>query len=192
MDWSKADAELLERPERQAILPVEAILDLLPPLEGKQLADIGAGTGSVAFAVAARVGHSGKVYGVDISEGMVAVMDERRKERGTANLETVRSTPDAILLPDATVDVALSVSCFHDYRDERTVAETARILKPKGTFLVVDWNPAASKVDPLSGPPREHRLPRRQVTMTCERYGLRLQKEGNLNQHVYWLLFKKG
>jgi len=189
MHWGKADVARLERPERQALLPAGKMLDLLPPLEGKILADVGAGTGYVAFSAAERVGAAGKVYAVDISERMVTFMERRKGERGVANLEPLMSTPDRIPLPDASVDVALSVSCFHDYEDERTVAETARTLKPSGRFLVVDWNPDAPEGVP--GPARGHRLPRGRVAKDCAKHGFSLEKGGDLNRHVYWLLFRK-
>ncbi len=187
MHFGEAAAERLDRPERETFLPAEGILSLLS--EGLVLADIGAGTGFIAFP-AARTAK--KVYAIDISDAMVDILKRRVAERHVANLVPLLSTVEKIPLPDASVDAALSVSCFHDYEDETTVAETARILKPRGLFLVVDWDADAEPGRRVPGPPLGVRKTTEQVIGTCGRSGLSLESRGRLNEDVFTLLFRKN
>ncbi len=188
MHFGEAAAERLDRPEREAFLPTERILSLLP-FTGAVLADIGAGTGFTAFP-AART--ASKVYAVDVSNAMVDIMRRRAAERNVTNLLPILSTAEKIPLPDASVDAALSVSCFHDYEDESTVAETARILKPGGLFLVVDWDADAEPGRRVPGPPLGVRKTAEQVIGICGRFGLSPGSQGRLNEDVFTLLFRKN
>ena len=102
--------------------------------------DVGCGTGALSFAIAARCGPEARVTGVDISEGMLA--SARAKiARGSAACTFVHGSAERLPLPDASVDLAVSSSSFHFWGDATAgLREIARVLKPGGTLLLLDWS----------------------------------------------------
>jgi len=188
MEWSEADATRLERPERKALLDPARILSLLGPLGGRRIADVGAGSGMHAFPLARAVGSSGIVYAIDISESLIRILGKRAMREGLVNLKPLLSTPKRIPLPDDAVEIAVSVSCFHDYA-KGTLAEIGRILTTNGHFFVVDWDPTKDGKG-IPGPPARIRKEEKRVIAECAAFGLTIEDSGRLNEQLYWIRFR--
>lgn len=106
---------------------------------GEQVLDVGTGTGQLARALGARLGGSGKVLGVDLSEGMLAYGRERGRKLGLTPhiVKFARGDAEQLEVADSSVDVCTSLFLLrHLPRPDRAVAEMARVVRPGGRLVV--------------------------------------------------------
>lgn len=170
--------------------PVAVVRDL-GIRDGMKIADIGAGSGEYAFAMASLVGDTGRVYAMDVQKEMLTRIANEADKRELKILETIWGDIDRTggsKLADSSMDLVLiSNTLFQLESKETAFSEIYRILKPGGVLAIVEWSDSFNNM----GPHSDEVVNKQQATSLANAAGFVLEREFTPGSHHYGLLLKR-
>jgi cyclopropane fatty-acyl-phospholipid synthase-like methyltransferase len=135
------DLSIFDSPGRDERLQVNRVMDILGIGPGKNVADIGAGSGWFTVRAAARVTDSGMVYAVDINPEAIRYIKNRVEKEHLRNVKTILSRSDDTLLPANTVDSVLLLKTYHEVERPIALLQNLRAsLRPGAKVGIIDRN----------------------------------------------------
>jgi SAM-dependent methyltransferase len=163
-------AAWLERPERETEERPAEVIAALGLRGGETVADLGTGSGYFAFRIAPRVGPTGKVLAVDVSDAMLEIVRRRALTNGVSNVVAVLATDRDPGLAPGSVDVVLMVDVYHElYWPYEVMTAVRRALKPGGRLVLVEYR----KEDPRVPIKEVHKMSERQIRREMTAVGFR-------------------
>lgn len=187
--FDPANLHRLEDPDREQLFPVDRILTLAGIKAQMTVADIGVGTGYFAIPIA-KVIAPNKLHGVDVSKEMLDYLRNKLAQPAMPhNIELAKGEATSTTLPDTCCDVVLVSAVWHEIDDAGAVlTEFARILKPSGRLVLIDWSPDGIRPP---GPPLEHRVALQTVRDTLTASKWRTVHAEPLNSSIYLLVAQR-
>lgn len=133
--------ERLETESREIYTQRAALAAVVGPLQGMEIADVGAGSGFMAEEFARIVGAEGTVYAVDINPHMLKLVGERAAAKGIDNIETVVCSEKSVDLAAGSVDLVFVCDTYHHFEYPRNTLRSIReALRAGGQMVVVDFH----------------------------------------------------
>jgi SAM-dependent methyltransferase len=133
-------ADWLERPEREQEERASLVIPALKLKPGEAVADLGCGTGYFSWRLAQAVGTNGLVYGVDIQQEMLDLLDAQMKKHGVTNVQPVLGTITDPKLPARGLDLVLMVDVYHEFdHPYEMMQKICTALKPGGRVAFVEF-----------------------------------------------------
>lgn len=158
---------------------------------GMKVVDIGTGSGTYALLAAKLVGENGKVYAVDIQHELLSKLRTESKRQNIHNIEFVwgdAEKKEGIKIKDGSIDASIVSNVLFQVEDKRGMLfEAARLLKPSGKMMVIDWTDSFGGL----GPRPKDVFAKGEAKSLLMEAGLSLLKEFDAGDHHYGLIFVK-
>ncbi len=162
------DLSIFESEERAKNLQIDRVMDILKITEGKNVADIGAGSGWFTVRAAKRVGTKGKVFAVEINQEYINHIESRAEKENFPNIQTVLGTEDNPKLSKQSVDAVLILKTYHEIAEPVKVLQNLRAsLKKDALVGIIDRN----------GKGDDHGIDKEKVIEEAKRAGFLLKEE---------------
>ncbi len=140
------DLTIFDAPGRDERLQINRVMDMLGVAPGKNVADIGAGSGWFTVRAARRVTRSGTVYAVDINPEAIQYIDRRAKKEHIQNIKTIVSNPDDPKLPPNSIDAVLMLKTYHEVAHPVLLLRNLRASLKPGARLASSIAMATEKI----------------------------------------------
>jgi predicted methyltransferase len=135
------DLSIFEYPDRDKKLQIDRVMNLLEIKPGKNVADVGAGSGWFTVRAARRVGPLGTVFAEDINADAIKYIDQRAKKEGVPNIKTLLGTTDDPALPPASVDAVMMLKVYHEIAHPIPLMKRLKTaLRPGARIGIIDRN----------------------------------------------------
>jgi predicted methyltransferase len=133
------DLTIFDSPGREERLQINRVMDMLTITPGKNVADIGAGSGWFTVRAAKRVTDTGAVYAVDINPEATQYIEKRAQKENLKNIKTILSQPDDPNLPANSVDAVLMLKTYHEVAHPVTLLKNLqKSLRPGAKIGIID------------------------------------------------------
>jgi ubiquinone/menaquinone biosynthesis C-methylase UbiE len=178
----------MESPDRAGWQKPEKVVDYLAIKDGDVIADIGAGSGYFSVILSKRVGDSGRIYAVDIENGMIEYIEKRAKKERLNNIKTILSKPDDPLLLESSIDLIFICDTYHHIEGrDNYLKKLKKVLKKNGRLAIVDFH----VVDTPVGPPLNIRISKDKIMGEVLKAGFKLEADYYFLPYQYFLIFEK-
>jgi ubiquinone/menaquinone biosynthesis C-methylase UbiE len=180
-------ASWLERPDREREERTDLLIENLPLEKNHVVADIGAGTGYFSIPLAERV-PEGRVFAVDIQREMLDIIETRKAEHKTVNVETVLGAEDDTRLAASSVDLILIVDAYHEFSHPYEMGlSMARTLKPGGKLVLIEYREEdpAVPIKPL------HKMSQAQAKREMAYLGLEWVRTEDFLPQQHFMVFRR-
>lgn len=158
---------------------------------GLSVADFGSGAGFYALALSRAVGPTGNVYAIDVQQDLLIKLKNEAIRQNISNIEIVLGNVEenkGSQLKDNSVDRVVIVNMLFQTKDKDAVIDEAkRILKDKGTILIIDWSDSFGGLGPAS----HYLFNSSQAEALCKSHGLEVVRSINAGDHHYGFILKK-
>jgi SAM-dependent methyltransferase len=135
------DLSIFDSPGRDKRLQIDRVMDILGITNGKNVADIGAGSGWFTVRAARRVGEGAQVYAVDINPEAIRYIEERSQKEGLHNIKGILGREDNPSLPANEVDAVLLLKTYHEVAKPIALLRNLRAsLRPGAKVGIIDRN----------------------------------------------------
>ncbi len=179
----KAYLERLLSPDRDEWQKPDEVIEALK-IEGRTVAEVGAGPGYFTLRLAEAVGRKGTVLAVEVEPKLLGILRDRLDENEVSNVTPVLALAEDPLLPRASCDVILAVNSFHHFHELPAYLRKLKgALKRRGRIVNVDFHDRETPV----GPPVDHRLSRSDFLAAARKAGLHLVREHEFLPYQYFL-----
>lgn len=178
------DLSIFEDADRAKNLQIDRVMDILKISEGKNVADIGAGSGWFAVRAAKRIGEKGKVFAVEINQEYIDHINNRAKKENFLNIQTVLGTEDNPKLITNSVDAVLILKTYHEIgQPVKVLQNIRRSLRKNALVGIIDKN----------GKGDDHGIQKEKVIEEAKRAGFVLKEEYDFTKADgmdYFLVFQ--
>ncbi|WP_026570537.1 class I SAM-dependent methyltransferase [Sediminibacillus terrae] len=183
--FSYQKADQLLNPEREELVPINQVIDLLGLQGNEKVIDLGAGNGYLTIPIAKQTDD--RVVAVDVQEEMLVQLADRAVDQGLENIDRMPSGIDYLNFPDNSFQRGVAAFVFYEVDElEKALQEIHRVISEEGRLLIIEWE----KSDHEEGPPMDVRLPKEALQEKLEKTGFNVEK-GNLNSNIYYLVAEK-
>jgi ubiquinone/menaquinone biosynthesis C-methylase UbiE len=163
-------APWLDRRERELEEDPDLAMRLIRVGRGSVVADIGAGSGYFTVRLARAVRNEGRVYAVDIQQGMLDLVQQRVARDRLTNVVPVLGTIDDPRLPAESLDLVLMVDVYHEFsQPQRMLQRIKEALKPGGRLVLIEYRAEDPGVPILP----DHKMTKAQVKLEVEHEGFK-------------------
>jgi ubiquinone/menaquinone biosynthesis C-methylase UbiE len=178
------DLSIFEYPDRDQKLHINQVMDALAISPGRNVADIGAGSGWFTVRAARRVTETGQVYAVEINPDAIRFIEERAQKEKLANIKTVLGKEDSPQLPANSLDAVLMLKTYHEIAKPVELLKNLRpALRKQARVGIID----------REGNGENHGVQKKVVLDEAERAGYRLIEEHDdwvkADRMDYFLIF---
>ncbi|MBW3110834.1 class I SAM-dependent methyltransferase [Bacillus sp. MCCB 382] len=179
-------ASKLLDPKRQAIVPVDKVLEMLQLKPDDIVADLGCGNGYLTLPIARKVETN--VQAVDLQQEMLEYLKHRAGEEDIDNIVYEKSSLEYLSFNKKTLDKVVSAFVLHEVPDLIKVFQDLHdMLKDDGIWLILDWEAVESEM----GPPMEERLASEDLDRQLTSAGF-TTTVGHLHTSVYYIVVRKN
>jgi ubiquinone/menaquinone biosynthesis C-methylase UbiE len=183
-------AEQMLKPKLEEAYDPQSLIALVPIHTDQDVADVGSGPGWLSMPLAKYL-YGGKLYAIDVQEGMLKKVAEQAETYHLKNVATVPSKESAIPLEDSIVDgLVLADTLNEATRAKSLLKESARLLRKSGWLAVIEWLPVYGDAPPF-GPPAAQRIPVEDVLAMGAELGLSKIRSRQIGSSHYVVVFKK-
>jgi ubiquinone/menaquinone biosynthesis C-methylase UbiE len=164
----------------------DRVIETLGLEPGDRVADLGSGSGYFTLRLARAVGPGGKVYAVDVDEGMNDHLRERVHEAGLDNVEVILGEYEDPLLPDGEIDLLLTVNTYHHIQERPSYFRNVQAdLASDGRVAIVDFDGRKGWFVRLV----VHSVPKQEMVGEMREAGYRLDQDLDFLERQSFLIF---
>ena len=180
-------ASWLERAERVQQERTDLLIENLDLRPSDKVVDLGAGSGYFTFRIAPLV-PQGKVYAVDISPQMLAIIRAKMKKNAAENVEPILSTVTDLKLEENLADCLLMVDAYHEFSHPKEMGQSIfKTLKPGGKLVLIEYR----MEDPGIPIKKLHKMSEKQVIKEISATGLQWVKTSEVLPQQHFIVFQK-